>query len=67
MGAERVRQAIGQTTLGMDSGGRLPVTVSAVACTRDHATERAETIYRLADQALCQAKKQGRNGVIIAG
>ena len=38
------------------------MTVSAgVACTTDHATHRAETIYRLADQALYQAKEQGRN------
>jgi len=43
------------------------VTVSAgVACTTDHATHSAETIYRLADQALYQAKEQGSNRVVIA-
>ena len=67
MGAERIRQAISQTTLETDSGGKLAVTVSAgVACTMDHAAHDAESIYRLADQALYQAKEQGRNRVVIA-
>lgn len=66
MGAERIRQAIAQATLA-DSGHKLSVTVSAgVACTTDHDTHSKETIYRLADQALYQAKEQGRNRVVIA-
>ena len=66
MGAERIRQAIDQTTLETDSGGKLAVTVSAgVACTTDHASHSAETIYRLADEALYLAKKQGRNRMVI--
>jgi len=32
----------------------------------DHETHSKETIYRLADQALYQAKEQGRNRVVIA-
>jgi len=67
MGAERIRQAIGQTTLETDNEGKLAVTVSAgVACTADHASHGAETIYRLADEALYLAKKQGRNRIVIA-
>ena len=66
MGAERVRQAIGQTTIGTDSGGKLTVKVSAVACTTDHASHSAETIYSLADEALYQVREQGRNMVVIA-
>lgn len=67
MGAERIREAIGQTALETDSGHKLSVTVSAgVACIMDHETHSKETIYRLADQALYQAKEQGRNRVVIA-
>jgi diguanylate cyclase (GGDEF)-like protein len=66
MGAERVRQAVGQTTIGTNSGGKLTVKVSAVACTTDHASQSAETIYRLADEALYQVREQGRNRVVIA-
>ena len=67
IGAERIRQAIGQTTLETDSGHNISVTVSAgVACATDPATYSAETIYRLADQALYQAKEQGRNRAVIA-
>ena len=66
MGAERIREAIGQTALETDNGRELAVTVSAgVACATDHATHSVEAIYRLADQALYQAKKQGRNRVVI--
>ena len=67
MGAERIRETIGQTAFEAGSGNKLTVTVSAgVACTTDHETHSAETIYDFADQALYQAKEQGRNKVVIA-
>jgi len=67
MGAERIRDVIGQTILETDSGHNISLTVSAgVACATDPAAHSAETIYRLADQALYQAKEQGRNRVVIA-
>ena len=67
IGAERIRKAIGQTTHKASSGIELAVTVSSgIACTSDHNTHSTETIYRIADQALYKAKKQGRNMVVIA-
>jgi diguanylate cyclase (GGDEF)-like protein len=65
IGAKRIRQAIGQATLETDSGHKLSVIMSVgVACATDHATCSADAIYRLAYQALYQAKKQGRNKVV---
>ena len=67
IGAERIREAIVQTTHEAGSGTKLAVTVSAgVACTTDHKTLSAETIYHIADQALYKAKEQGRDKVVIA-
>ena len=39
----------------------IPQVSAGVACTKDHDTFRSETIYHFADQALYQAKDQGRN------
>ncbi len=67
IGAERIRRAIGQTVLETGSGNKIAVTVSAgVACTADQTLHSADAIYRHADQALYQAKEQGRNKVVIA-
>lgn len=64
--AERICIAIGQKRI-MVNGNELGVTVSAgVACTLDHEGQSAEAVYRLADQALLQAKREGRNRVIAA-
>lgn len=66
-GAERIRKAIGQTVFKTGGGKKLTITVSAgVACTRDHDTHSAETVYHNADQALYRAKQQGRNKLVIA-
>ncbi len=65
--AERICHAIGQGRIKVD-GYELGVTMSAgVACTLDHVGQSAEAIYRLADQALLRAKREGRNRVITHG
>ena len=64
--AERIRNAIGQKRITVN-GDELGVTASAgVACTLEFEDQNAEAIYRLADRALLQAKREGRDRVITA-
>ena len=62
---ERFREAIGQAAVSINNGKRIKVTVSAgVACVTDDPQD-ADSLYALADSALYQAKKQGRDRMII--
>jgi len=63
--AERIREALGQVAVRINNGHRIGVTVSAgVACVSDHDAQSAEALYSHADQALYQAKQQGRDRVV---
>ena len=65
--AERIRKAIEERRMKINAE-EIGVTASAgVACTLGNETHGAEEIYQLADQALLQAKRAGRNRVITAG
>ncbi|MGH2705049.1 MAG: diguanylate cyclase [Actinomycetota bacterium] len=62
--AEKVRQAVAERPFGEPAG--LPVTLSlGVACFPDHGTDARGLLYA-ADMALIEAKRQGKNCVVVA-
>lgn len=61
--AERVRQYMADTVSPIGT----PVTVSIGIAIYPAMAQTAESLYRLADDALYQAKGQGRNRVVLAG
>jgi diguanylate cyclase (GGDEF)-like protein len=62
--AERIRKAIEGERMKVDNG-EIGITASAgVACTVGNEAHSAEGIYQLADHALLQAKRTGRNRVV---
>jgi diguanylate cyclase (GGDEF)-like protein len=64
--AERIRKAIREKRIPVGDE-EINVTASAgVACTDDHDGFSAMEIYHLADQALLEAKSEGRDRVITA-
>jgi two-component system cell cycle response regulator len=65
--AEKLRLATHRTPFCADADGGIRLTVSiGLACFPEHATS-PEELVRAADQALYQAKLQGRNRVVTAG
>jgi diguanylate cyclase (GGDEF)-like protein len=60
--AERLRQAIERTTFRFE-GQVVPVTASFGVATYPDTTSRWEGLFQLADRALYQAKREGRNRV----
>jgi two-component system, cell cycle response regulator len=65
--AEKLRLATHLTPFRGDGDGRVRLTVSiGVACFPEHATS-PEELLRAADEALYEAKLQGRDRVVTAG
>lgn len=60
--AERVRRSIAETSLEV-AGERVASTVSIGLATYPHATRDVEQVIEVADQAMYQSKKAGRNRV----
>jgi diguanylate cyclase (GGDEF)-like protein len=64
--AERIRRQMAEQEMGSDTN-RTNVTISAGAASFPDYGEDAETLIRNADEALYEAKRRGRNQIIIAG
>ena len=62
---ERLRKSIAGKRFNVGSGG-LGVTISAGIATLNGAGDKVESILKRADQALYQAKREGRNRIILA-
>ncbi len=62
---ERVRAAVEETVVTLDSGEIINPTVS-VGASESHPDDDVSSIYRRADQALYKAKREGRNRVVWA-
>jgi diguanylate cyclase (GGDEF)-like protein len=63
--AERMRQACAETAVDVGEGCTLTATVSIGACVSHLATEPLEQLLQIADQALYDAKREGRNRVVL--
>lgn len=64
--AERMRRSIGELPIRLQNGQQLPVTVSLGVATATSPLEEAEDLIRRADEALYDAKRCGRDRVVIA-
>ena len=68
LAAERLRKTVEETTIRLDSGQRVKLTVSiGAALYPDHANTRDELLDRADRVALYRAKRDGRNRVVFWG
>jgi diguanylate cyclase (GGDEF)-like protein len=66
--AERVRQSVGNTPFHVVPDAEIPVTVSiGVSAASSESVPSVDALMQLADEALYQAKKSGRNQVVVGG
>ncbi|MDA7025768.1 diguanylate cyclase [Bacillus sp. CLL-7-23] len=64
--SERIRSSVENHVFPLTCGEKIPITVSiGVACTSD-TTNDSSTLVEMADKALYQAKRTGRNKVCVA-
>ncbi len=63
--AERIRQACAETGVDVGDGRVVKVTASIGACVATPAIAQLDQLLQRADQALYQAKRDGRNRVIV--
>ncbi len=61
--AEKIRTAVANTPVQLDSGERLSITVSVGGVTFPEGTRGARNLLDLADRALYAAKRGGRDRV----
>lgn len=63
--AERLRSAVEKTDVNVPDLGTLNVTISVGVSAYDESFENPETLHQKADIALYEAKKSGRNRVVV--
>ena len=65
--AERIRGAVAKDPVRLASGDEVPVTASigVSSLTEENAGQTPQTLLKSADEALYQAKEEGRNRVIL--
>lgn len=61
--AERLREAINQSTVGLPSGDALPSISVTLGVSQTHASDTLVNLFARADEALQQARENGRNCV----
>jgi len=59
--AEKLRKAIEQNPLIVEGTGKIPLTISIGGTVYENSEQPWETLFKQADNALYQAKNQGRN------
>ena len=64
--AERLRREVADRPIVLNNGQRLSVTISLGVATASSPLEEAEDLMRRADQALYEAKRCGRDRVVVA-